>query len=137
MKTFDQSEERTFAAGVIIWLVNSASLLLASVLLPGIIFDKIYIAFAAGLAMSAIAFLIEPVLYILTLPINLATFGTFTLFLNGIVLLITARCIKGFYIKGPFWTELFWAIAASLFVSFFRMVVRSLLIRIRLIKKPE
>lgn len=130
-----QREIRNLAAGVIIWLVNSASLLLASALLPGVKFDSVLFAFVAALALSIATMFIEPVLFLLTLPINVSTFGLFTLVVNGFILYVISRIVTGFQLRGGFWSQLGWAVAAALIVSFFRMIVRSVLVRLRIIDK--
>ena len=137
VKASAQIEERTFASAVIIWLVNSAAILLASSLLDGVVCRQIHIAFIAGLALGLLTFLIEPVLIILTLPINVATFGLFTLVLNGIVLYLTSHLVSGFHFTGTIWEQFFWAMVTALIMLFFRMIVRSLLVRIRLIRTEK
>ena len=140
-------EQRNITATILIWIVNAAALLLASALLPGVIFesvtlggvhvDKVFFAFIAAVALSLVTRVIEPVLYLLALPITVATFGLFTLVLNGFVLMITAMLVAGFRFAGPFWERLGWAMAAALIVSFFRMLVHTLLIQLRIIDRRQ
>lgn len=128
-------EKRSFAASVVIWLVNAAALLLASQVFSGVVIERVYMAFVAALVLSIVTLVVEPVLYLLTLPITVATFGLFTLAINGLALMITARLVPWFSFTGGFWERLGWAVAASLVVSFFRTIVHSLLVQMRLIEK--
>lgn len=136
-KTVGYREKRTFAANAVIWLVNASALLLASSLFSGVIIEKVPMAFVAALVLSIVTLVVEPVLFLLALPITVATFGLFTLVLNGLVLMITARLVPWFSFSGGFWERLWWAVAASLIVSFFRMLVHSLLVQMRLIEKKQ
>ena len=56
------------------------------------------------------------VLVILTLPLNLLTLGLFTLVINGLLLALTARLVKGFEV-GDFGRTVLAALIIS-FVSF-------------------
>ena len=127
-----QREVRNITANIMIWLVNSAALLLASAVLEGVEIEPYYMAFFAALALSVLTLVIEPVLFLLTLPINVATFGLFTVVLNGIVLLIVERLVGGFHFAGSMWQQFGWAVAAALVVGFFRVLVQTLLVRLRI-----
>ena len=133
----EQREARTVAASLLIWLVNAASLLLAAALFNGVVIERIQTAFVAAFVLSLLSFFIEPVLYLLTLPINVATFGLFTLVVNGCVLYLATRIVGGFRFHGGFWEQLGWAMLAAMVVSFFRMVVRSLLVKLRLLPRER
>ena len=123
--------EKTIGAAFVIWIVNSVSLLIADAVLPGVLCDRFYIAFMTGAVLMLLTYLIEPVLYLLTLPINIATFGLFTLVLNGIVLYVVSKIVTGFHFRGSFWEQLMWAVLAAAIVGFFRMIVRRVLINMK------
>ena len=134
-KAFQNKETRTAAANVAGWLVNVAALLVAAWALDGVVIEKAAIAFAAALVLSLVTLFVEPVLYLLALPITVATFGLFTLVLNGVVLMITASLVPWFRFAGGFWERLGWAVAASLVVGLFRTIARSVMMRAGWIKR--
>jgi len=127
-------EEKTLSTWAIAWVVNSICLLLASVIFPGVVIEKFYIAFIAGFAVSIAVYIIEPVLFLLTLPITVVTFGLFSLVINGITLILVSKLVAGFHFKGLF-MGLGWAILTSLLISAVRTVLRVVFVRLRLIRE--
>ena len=59
-------------------------------------------ALLAAFILGVVNALIRPVLFILSLPIQLVTLGLFTFIINGFMLWIVSRVVQGFYISG-FW----------------------------------
>ncbi|PIX90429.1 MAG: hypothetical protein COZ29_00020, partial [Candidatus Moranbacteria bacterium CG_4_10_14_3_um_filter_45_9] len=55
---------------------------------------------------------IKPILLVLTLPINLLTFGIFTFIINGFLLWLLGGMIKGFEVHG-FWAAVLGALVLS------------------------
>lgn len=53
-------------------------------------------ALVLSLVWGLLGFTIKPILVLLTLPINLITFGLFTLIINGFLLWLLGGMIKGF-----------------------------------------
>ena len=60
---------------------------------------------------------LNPVLLLITLPVNVLTLGLFTLVINGALFLLVGRVVRGFYVA-DFWAGFWGAIVVSL-VSFF------------------
>lgn len=98
------------------WLINVLSLVVVVYLLPGIKFDSWQTAVVAGLVLGIVNALLRPILFILTLPINVLTLGLFTFFLNGFLFFLVAKLVRGFSVQG-FWWAFFGAILFSV-VSF-------------------
>lgn len=134
---YERREEKSVASAVLIWLVNSVALLVAASALKdkGVKCDSVYVALLMGFTLTLIAYIIEPVLYLLTLPINIATFGLFNVALNGVVLYAASALVPGFEFKGTLWRQLCLAVPVSVFVGFFRMLVRWQLVRMRWIRR--
>ncbi|MFY9271322.1 MAG: phage holin family protein [Candidatus Manganitrophaceae bacterium] len=104
------------------WLVNAGGLLLLSYTIRGIEIDGIFPALAAAAVLGIVNTVIRPILILLTLPINLLTLGLFTFIINGAMLALTARVVKGFSISG-FWPAVLGALILSVLsgiVSFLR-----------------
>lgn len=64
--------------------------------LPGITIASWKTAIILSFLWGLIGFTVKPVLLLLTLPINLLTFGLFTLVINGFLLWLLGGVVKGF-----------------------------------------
>lgn len=72
--------------------INALALLLTAILLPGFHITTSLVSFVtAGLLLTVIAFIVKPILQVLTLPFTIITFGLFSLITNAIVLWILQR----------------------------------------------
>ncbi len=94
------------------WLILTLSVLLAAYLLEGI---KVGGFFSALLAAAMLGFLnvfFRPVLILLTLPVNILTFGLFTFLINALILKMASGVIPGFDVQG-FWPAVFGALLIS------------------------
>ena len=74
-------------------LTNAGGFYLASFFFPRITYDRPAVLLWAGLMLGLVNILVRPILVILTLPINLLTFGLFTLVINTLMVLITGALI--------------------------------------------
>jgi putative membrane protein len=79
-------------------LMNAAALFLTTLLVPGLHLQKLSTALWAALVWGLVNTLIRPVLSLLTIPLQLLTLGIFTLIINALMLLLTARLVPGFRI---------------------------------------
>lgn len=97
---------------VIRWFVLTAAILVASYLLEGIRVSGLFSAVLAAAVLGLLNVFIRPLLILLTLPINILSFGLFTFFINALLLASVSFVIPGFEVHG-FWT----AVAGSLIIS--------------------
>jgi putative membrane protein len=79
--------------------------------------DGIHVAgFANALGTAAVLgvlnVILRPILFILTLPINIMTLGLFTFIINALMLKIASGLIPGFSVIG-FWAAVFGALIIS------------------------
>ncbi|TMQ26151.1 MAG: phage holin family protein [Candidatus Rokuibacteriota bacterium] len=81
-------------------LVNAATIVVASAIVPGIGVDSAAAALLAGVVLGLINALVRPILVVLTLPLTLVTLGLFLLVLNGICLALTAWLVPGLHVAG-------------------------------------
>ncbi len=100
------------ASMVIRWFVLTAAILVASYLLEGIRVSGLFSAVLAAAVLGLLNVFIRPLLILLTLPINILSFGLFTFFINALLLASVSFVIPGFEVHG-FWT----AVAGSLIIS--------------------
>jgi len=95
------------------WLVLTGSIMAASYLMDGIHVNGFSSAFFAAAILGILNAFFRPVLFILTLPINIMTLGLFTFVLNAILLMMVSGVIPGFEVYG-FWSAVFGSLLISL-----------------------
>ena len=103
------------------WGITALSLWVASLIFSGLKFDRASSLIASALLLGLANAIIKPLLFVLTLPLTLLTFGLFILVINALMILLVARLIKGFKVA-TFWTAFF----ASIFISLFSIVIGSI-----------
>ncbi|MFY9329602.1 MAG: phage holin family protein [Georgfuchsia sp.] len=94
------------------WLITSLSLWASSYVFAGIKFDSTRALIISALLLGFANAIVRPLLFILTLPLTLLTFGLFLLVINALMILLVSALVKGFTVSG-FWTAFF----ASIFIS--------------------
>ena len=83
------------------WLVISLVVYATTFILPGkIVIDPIYIIFVVGACLMFIRMVIEPVLNLLSLPMNLMTLGFFSVIIHGAIFYFLPFIIGGFHVSG-------------------------------------
>lgn len=95
---------RAVFAGLGLWV--------ASVFVPGVSFAGSGSLIAAALLLGLVNAFVRPILFLLTLPFVLVTFGLFLIVINAAMLMLVAAMLKGFEVHG-----LWAAILGSLVVS--------------------
>ena len=91
------------------WLILTVAIIIASYLLQGIHIDDFFSALFAAAILGILNTMLRPILIILTLPINILTFGLFTFIINALMLKMASGVIPGFEVHG-FWTAVFGAL---------------------------
>jgi len=94
------------------WLALTAAIVIASYLISGIEISGFFSAFFAAAILGILNIFFRPILFILTLPINLLTFGLFTFVINALLLKMASGVISGFQVHG-FWSAVFGALVIS------------------------
>ena len=102
------------------WLVLALAIFAAAHLLDGIRVSGFLSAVAAAAILGILNALFRPVLLILTLPINILTFGLFTFVINALLLMMASGVIPGFEVHG-FWA----AVAGSIVISLVSWLLNS------------
>ncbi len=78
----------------------AGALLLIAEFVPGITIASFYTALVVALCWGVISLTVRPVLGLLTLPINLLTFGLFSFVLNALLFWLLAWLVPGFSVAG-------------------------------------
>ena len=98
---------------VIRWLILTFAIIVTSYLLDGIYVSGFVSAFFAAAILSMLNAFFRPILFILTLPINVLSLGFFTFVINALMLLMASGVIPGFNVSG-FWSAVFGSLLISL-----------------------
>lgn len=94
------------------WLILTIAIMFASYMIDGIVVRDFFSAFFAAAILGVLNTILRPVLILLTLPINILTFGLFTFVINAFLLKIVSGVIAGFYVYG-FWSAVFGSLVIS------------------------
>ncbi|MEI7473473.1 MAG: phage holin family protein [bacterium] len=103
---------------VIKWVFLALGLLLIDAILPGLKISGFFAALMATLMIGILNIVLKPILSFITLPINILTFGLFTLVINALLFMLAAAIIPGFAVSS-FVT----AVLASILYSFISIVI--------------
>jgi len=82
------------------WFLNALALYIVSQIVPGIRLNGFSAALIAVIVIGLVNTLIKPILFLLTLPITIVTFGLFSLVLNALMLLLAGSVVSGFRVEG-------------------------------------
>ena len=85
---------------VIVWLINTATLLALPYLMSSIQVDSFLTALIAALILGLVNALLRPVLVVLTLPVTVLSLGAFILVINGVLFWCVSQLLDGFYVSG-------------------------------------
>jgi putative membrane protein len=100
---------------------NMVAFYCAAKLFPVIYLNGMETAVWAGLILGGVNLLIRPLLFLITLPVNLLTLGLFTLVLNTWMVMLTDKFLPGLEIPG-----FLLALATAIVVSICNMVIQAL-----------
>ena len=95
------------------WLILTIAIIIASYLVGGIRVSGFFSAFFAAAILGILNAFFRPILFILTLPLNIMTLGLFTFVINAILLKMASGVISGFEVYG-FWSAVFGSLLISL-----------------------
>lgn len=99
------------------WILSGLAVMTATYLLPGVHVQSFLTALVVALVLGIINAVLKPILVILTLPINILTFGLFTLVINAVLLILTSTLVPGFTIDS-FWQAFLFGLLLSV-INFF------------------
>ena len=85
---------------LVAWLSTVVGLGITTVILPGIKANSFLSFLIAATVLGLINAFIRPVLWFLTAPLSVLTFGLFALVINALMLMLAASLVRGFKVKG-------------------------------------
>jgi putative membrane protein len=95
------------------WLILTFSIIATSYLIDGIQVSGFVSAFFAAAILGILNAFFRPILFILTLPVNILSLGLFTFVINALMLMMVSGVISGFEVYG-FWSAVFGSLLISL-----------------------
>ena len=81
-------------------LILVVAIMLVAYFVPGITVASIYTAFIVAIVLGVLNLTIKPILVIVTLPINIVTFGLFTFVINALLFWFVSSFVEGFAVSG-------------------------------------
>ena len=102
------------------WLIITLVIIISSYILPGVNVDNFLTAFVSAAVLALLNAFLKPLIVILTLPINILTFGLFTLVINTLIIMLVGAIVPGLAIAS-FW----WALLFSVIISLFNILINS------------
>lgn len=106
---------------LISWLISALAVLAAAYLLPGIQVASFTAALVTALALGIVNAVLKPLFLLLTLPLNIITFGLFTLVVNASLVMLAAYIVPGFIVDN-FWWALLFSLVLALINSFLHRI---------------
>lgn len=88
-------------------VLNAVAVVITAYLLPGVQVQSFLTAIVVAVVLGLVNAVLKPILFILTLPVNILTLGLFTFILNGIIILLVSAVVPGFRVNGLLWAILF------------------------------
>lgn len=95
------------------WLCLTGAVLFTAYVVDGIHVSGFFSAVFTAAALGILNMFFRPILFILTLPINIMTLGLFTFVINALMLKMASGLIAGFHVEG-FWAAIFGSLLISL-----------------------
>ena len=82
------------------FLLSSASFLIVTLYYPGLSYDNVGVLIAASAVFGLVSISVKPILGLLSLPLNLFTFGLFSFLIGTLLLYLVSFFVAGFSIVG-------------------------------------
>lgn len=95
-----RTEENQMKGILIRWFILTAAIVSASYVIPGIEVRDVSSAFFAAAILGVLNAFVRPVLFLLTLPLTILSFGLFLFVINALMLKMASGMIPGFHVYG-------------------------------------
>ena len=93
-------------------LINTIAVLVTGYILPGIHISSFWTAIAVAIVLGIVNAILRPIIFILTLPINILTLGLFSFVIMGLLVYLVSAIVPGFKVDNFWWAILFAIIVA-------------------------
>jgi len=85
---------------LVIWLATIIGLGLTSLIVPGIQIKSFSSLLISAIVLGLINVFLRPILWLLTAPLSVLTFGLFTLVINALMIKLAAAMVPDFKVSG-------------------------------------
>lgn len=89
------------------WLLNSIAVFVTSKLLSGVEVKNFWSAVVVAGLLALVNIFIKPIVVLISLPINILTFGLFAFVINALMIMLVDALVKDFKVKNFWWAILF------------------------------
>lgn len=93
-------------------IINTIAVLLTAYILPGIHIATFWTALLVAIVLGIVNAILRPIIFILTLPINILTLGLFSFVIMGLLVYLVSAIVPGFKVDNFWWAILFAIIVA-------------------------
>src|SRR5262249_31726034 len=93
-------------------IINTLAVLFTGYILPGIHLTSFWTALIVAIVLGIVNAIIRPIIFILTLPINILTFGLFSFVIMWLMVYLVKWIVPGFKVDNFGWAILFALIVA-------------------------
>jgi|ERR1700733_13126931 len=93
-------------------IINTIAVLITSYILPGIHLASFWTALLVAIVFGIVNAILRPIIFILTLPINILTLGLFSFVIMGLLVYLVKAIVPGFKVDNFGWAILFALIVA-------------------------
>ena len=114
------------------WFITTLGVLVATGIVDGVNASSAVSLLAASLILGILNAIIRPILFVVSLPLVIVTFGLFTFVINAMLLYFVANLVKGFSVAG-FWP----ALKGAIVISIISVIANMMLGTKRLESKPQ
>jgi putative membrane protein len=112
-------------------LVTGIAVFLAISIVPGIEVQSWSASLAAVLVLTILNTLVRPLLYVVSLPLILLTFGLFMVVINAVLLTLVGYLVKGFLVTG-LWPAVLGALVISIVTTMLNAMTSTQIRSVRL-----
>lgn len=93
-------------------IINTLAVLITAYILPGIHISGFWTALFTAIVLGIVNAILRPIIFILTLPINILTLGLFSFVIMGLMVYLVSAIVPGFKVDNFGWAILFALIVA-------------------------
>lgn len=93
-------------------IINTLAVFVTGYILPGIHLTSFWTAVVVSIVLGIVNAILRPIIFILTLPINILTLGLFSFVIMGLLVYLVSAIVPGFTVNNFGWAILFALIVA-------------------------
>lgn len=88
-------------------IINTIAVFATGYILPGIQMHSFWTAVIVSIVLGIVNAILRPIIFILTLPINILTLGLFSFVIMGLLVYLVSAIVPGFTVDNFGWAILF------------------------------